>query len=114
MRATTEVTAGLPKFIGGMWSGKIKSITWDRQRQAPLIDIQNRGNDALISVLDMGQAQFAKMAKEFGKKLEDFKASPVQVFGNPPKVIFRVSGKKILRDMPVAAFLLAAVGRRRT
>jgi len=110
-RATSEVNAGLPKFIGGMWSGKIKRVSWDRQYKAPVIHVVNRGNDALMSVLDMGQASFAKMAKEFGKKLDDFKASPIQYFGNPPKVIIRVSGKKILRDIPIGAFLLA---RRRT
>jgi len=64
-RAAGEVSKGLPKFIGGMWNGELKSVEWDAANGSPIINVTNKGSDTLLKSVDMGQAQFRKMVKTF-------------------------------------------------
>jgi hypothetical protein len=91
MRATEEVNDGLPKFLAGMWSGEVSGIEWDKAANAPIVRVTNKGNTALMKRLDLGQKQFAKLAKTFGVTLGSFNQSP--------KVDFKKGEKTLLRLM---------------
>ena len=70
-RAAGEVSKGLPKFIGGMWNGEIKSVEWDASNGSPTINITNKGSDSLMKSVDMGQMQFRKLVKTFYPEKEE-------------------------------------------
>jgi hypothetical protein len=102
-RATTEVTGKLPKFIAGMWSGYVRNVGWDAAGNNPVVHIVNTGNDALMSVMDLGQRQFGKLAKTFGKTLDDFKNKNVVDLPRPPTM---QSANAVRAHSPLVRFII--------
>ena len=98
--AVGQVNDRLPKFVGGLWSGEITSIDWDKRANTPVINVLNKGNDALMKRLDLGQSGFEKLAETYGKSISDFKHSSTVDFksGSGKQVVARfvLHGRKLL------------------
>jgi hypothetical protein len=94
--AADEVNPSLPKFTLGMLGARLGKIDWETDHVNVDL-VRTPANDALQKVLDMGQIQFAKFAKQYGEDPEKLFKQGYLEFDENGHVVLSARLERVLR-----------------